>query len=233
MNPPKYILFPIYDRIANIRRGLLLIDILAGLATLGVIIGLIAGILARKKRQPSKKKFLVAGVCFILMITFAQFTDSTKEQAKGEPMEKPDEQPVVKIAKDEVEEEVKDEEPKKANISTYVFEYAQKVEVIDAIELNDHVTVFIDMSSGPTPGLATQQVVNQTYDFIQQDDLAGAKTVSINVRQKGNKIAMFTVDMSKFVPNDDEPMAQAVIAASDVEFMTDEVKEFGKVIDSW
>ncbi len=217
-------------------------DILTVLATIGLIAMLVAGFLAWKKRHPSKNNFLIAGVCFVLMVIFAQFTDGTKEQAedkstdkpkaetKGE-AEKPNEQPVVKGVKDE--EESNDEETQKANISTYVFEYAQKVEVTDAREINDHVTVFIDMSSGPTPGLATQQVVNQTYDFIQLDDLVGAKTVSINVRQKGDKIAMFTVHMDKFVPNDDEPMAQAVMAASDIDFMTEEVKEFGKVMGSW
>lgn len=125
------------------------------------------------------------------------------------------------------------EQETKREIDTSVFEYAEKVEVTDAIELNDHITLIISMSESTKPGMATQHVVNQTYDFVQQVDVKGAKTIGINVKQGDNKIAQFTVYTDKFKPNDDEPMSDAVIAASEIEFMTDEVKEHGKVMDSW
>lgn len=79
--------------------------------------------------------------------------------------------------------------------------------------------------------MATQHVVNQTYDFVQQADIKGAKTIGINIKQSEKKIAQFTVHMDKFVPNDDEPMYDAVIATSEMEFMTDEVKEFGETME--
>ncbi|MEY9975707.1 hypothetical protein [Lysinibacillus sp. RC79] len=142
----------------------------------------------------------------------------------------------AKLAKEQ--EEVDKEEPTTAEkskriIDTSVFEYAQAVDVTDAIDLNNHVTLIISMSEAITPGLATQHVVNQMYDFVQQVDVKGAKTIGINVKQGANKIAQFTVYTDKFVPNDDEPMSDAVIAASEIEFMTDEVKNFGKTIGSW
>ncbi|QGG51533.1 hypothetical protein [Lysinibacillus pakistanensis] len=118
-------------------------------------------------------------------------------------------------------------------IDTSVFEYAQAVDVTDAIDLNNHVTLIISMSEAINPGLATQHIVNQMYDFVQQVDVKGAKTIGINVKQGTKKIAQFTVYTDKFAPNDNEPMSDAVIAASEIEFMTDEVKIFGKTIASW
>lgn len=136
------------------------------------------------------------------------------------------------------EEEVEKEEPTTAEkskhiIDTSVFEYAQAVDVTNAIDLNNHVTLIISMSEAISPGLATQHVVNQMYDFVQQVDVKGAKTIGINVKQGANKIAQFTVYTDKFVPNDNEPMSDAVIAASEIEFMTVDVKIFGKTIGSW
>ncbi|MBM7717293.1 hypothetical protein JOC94_004318 [Bacillus thermophilus] len=93
------------------------------------------------------------------------------------------------------------------------------------------MTVFVDMSEDLKPGLAFQHVVNQSYDFIQQDDIEGAKTVGINVRQGGNKIAIYTVDRDKFQPNDNEPMADLVMDASVVEMALPEVEEFADTME--
>lgn len=120
-----------------------------------------------------------------------------------------------------------------SEIDTTVFEYALATEVTDAIDINDHVTVFVEMREDISPGLATQHVVNQTYDFIQQDDVIDAKTITIAVKQGDIKIAQFTVNTANFVPNDDIPMTQLVMTASEIDFMTDEVKEFGKTMEAW
>ncbi|MFJ3386673.1 MULTISPECIES: hypothetical protein [unclassified Lysinibacillus] len=69
----------------------------------------------------------------------------------------------AKLAKEQ--EEVNEEEPtttetSKRIIDTSVFEYADAVDVTDAIDLNDHVTLIISMNEAISPGLATQHVVN-------------------------------------------------------------------------
>lgn len=131
---------------------------------------------------------------------------------------------------DDVSEELTEEE---STINTDVFAYATKTEVTDAIDINDHVTVFVYMSEELTPGLASQHVLNQTYDFIQQEDVKDAKTISINVKQGDTKILMYTVEKDKFKTNDEIPMSDLVLEASKVEFMTDEVKEFGEIMEMW
>lgn len=131
---------------------------------------------------------------------------------------------------DDVSEELTEEE---STINTDVFAYATKTEVTDAIDINDHVTVFVYMSEELTPGLASQHVLNHTYDFIQQEDVKDAKTISINVKQGDTKIFQFTVDTTKFKTDDEIPMSDLVLEASKVEFMTDEVKEFGEIMEMW
>ncbi|QGG51630.1 hypothetical protein [Lysinibacillus pakistanensis] len=155
----------------------------------------------------------------------------TKEEAKLKEEHTGKEKEVQE--KPQVIESKPKENKSKTAIDTSVFEYANSVQITDAIDLNNHVTLIINMKEATKPGLAMQHVVNQTYDFIQQVDVKGAKTIGINIKQGANKIAQFTVFKDKFVPNDDEPMSDAVIAASDIEFMTDEVKVFGKTTDSW
>lgn len=156
--------------------------------------------------------------------------ETTNEEPKEEKVVK-EEKPVEKEEKKvEPKEEVKKEEPE---IATDVFSYAEKVEVTDAIDTNQHVTVFVFMSEELTPGLATQHVVNQTYDFLQQTDIEGAKTISVNVKQGELKIAMYTVNKDQFVPNDSEPMASVVMKASTMEFMVPEVEEYGKTMELW
>lgn len=129
------------------------------------------------------------------------------------------------VEKEEVEED--------SAIDTSVFEYAKDVDLTDAIELNDHLTLFVHMSEDLSPGLAAQHVLNQTYDFIQQEDVEDAKTVSVNITQGENKIAMYTVDTTKFTPDDERPMAECVVEASEMEMMIDEVEEYGKTMELW
>ncbi|MDW0113851.1 hypothetical protein QT711_11690 [Sporosarcina saromensis] len=82
-------------------------------------------------------------------------------------------------------------------------------------------------------GLAFQHVLNQTYDFHQQPDVEGAKTIGIIVNVKGKKVGMITVYPENFVPNDEEPMSDVVLEASEIEMMSKEMEEFGKTMESW
>ncbi|MCT2342655.1 hypothetical protein M4D71_00785 [Niallia taxi] len=123
--------------------------------------------------------------------------------------------------KEEVKEEA--EEPK---IDTSVFEYAKKIEVTNAIDTEQHITVFVYMSEKTKEGLAAQHVLKQSYDFLQQEDIKDAKTVTIAVSQNDKKTFQFTVDKDKFVPNENEPMSDLVLKASKVETMSAEVKAF-------
>ncbi|OLS38262.1 hypothetical protein BTR22_07170 [Alkalihalophilus pseudofirmus] len=131
------------------------------------------------------------------------------------------------------ETSIDSEDVESNEIDTSVFEYASQVDVTDAIDINEHVTLFVHMSEDTKPGLATQHVVNQTYDFLQQEEVQDAKTVSVNVKQGEVKIAMFTVNTDQFVPQDDIPMSDVVLEASDIEFMTEEVKQYGENLGTW
>ena len=101
----------------------------------------------------------------------------------------------------------------------------------DALEINDHITLMIDMPESNTMGLAFQHVANQTYEFLQQESAKEAKTIGINIRQDGTKIAMFTVHPDKFEENDEAPMAQLVLDASIVEMALPEVEEYAETTD--
>ena len=126
---------------------------------------------------------------------------------------------------EEPKEEVKEEEPK---IDTSVFEYAKKTEVTNAIDTEQHITVFVYMSEKTKEGLAAQHVLKQSYDFLQQEDIKEAKTVTIAVSQNDKKTFQFIVDKDKFVPNENEPMSDVVLKASKVETMSAEVKAFAE-----
>ncbi|WP_028390624.1 hypothetical protein [Bacillus cihuensis] len=182
------------------------------------------------------KKILLT--CIIFLLTLALSACSTDEKTSVKQTNEVKVKTEDSVAnskeaaqKDKEQEKLKAEAERK--IDTSIFEYAKQIEVTDAIDINQHVTVVVTMDSKTPPGLATQHVVNQTYDFLQQDDIKDAKTISINVKQGEQKIAMFSVNKDEFKPNDDEPMSDLVMAASTMEFMTPEVKEFGETMDSW
>jgi outer membrane protein assembly factor BamE (lipoprotein component of BamABCDE complex) len=119
------------------------------------------------------------------------------------------------------------------SVNTSVFEYAESVDVSNTIANNKQVSVSVTMNEKTLPGMATQDVVNETYDFLSQDDIKGAKTVIISIKQSDKTIATFTVDKDKFVPNDSKPMSDCVMKASKIDFMTPEVKKFGETMNSW
>ena len=178
------------------------------------------------------KKLITLLMLSMVLILAACGNDSAegvKEEPKTEPKKVEVSIPVEKEVKQEVNEEMKAEQ----EIDTSVFEYAKDIKLTDAIDINNHVTIMVDMSEKTPPGLATQHVVLQSYDFIQQDDVKSAKTITIIVRQSEIKIAQYTVTSDRFIPNEDTPMSKVVIAASEIDFMTGEVKEFGKTMESW
>lgn len=129
-----------------------------------------------------------------------------------------------------VEEETKEVEP---SIDTSVFEYATNTEVTDAININQHITVQVHVSEEAEAGMSVLNVVKQSYDFILQEDVKDAKTITIFVTQNDKKIVQYTIQKDKFAPNDNVPMSDLVLKASEIEFMTDEVKTFGKTMESW
>lgn len=121
------------------------------------------------------------------------------------------------------------ENEKKIDISMY--EYTENIDVTDAIEINNHITLMIEMDPSTKPGLAFQHVLNNTYDFLLQDIVQQADTVGINVIQNGVKLAMFTVHPKEFTPNDEIPMADLVLEASVVEMITPELEEYAEVME--
>ncbi|PAE35446.1 hypothetical protein [Bacillus sp. 7884-1] len=157
--------------------------------------------------------------------------NETEEPVKEKKVEATKEQQEEKLEKEEAKEateEVKEEEP---SIDISVFQYAKKVEVTDARDITKHITVTVFMSNELKEGLASQHVLNQTYDFVQQEDIEGANTLTVGVMVGDKRVLQYTVDITNFVPNNSEPMTNVVLAASKVEKITPEVEEFATSFD--
>jgi len=118
-------------------------------------------------------------------------------------------------------------------IDTSVFEHAINVEVDDARKLTKHITLKIDLANDAQAGMGTLNVLTQTFDFLEQVDVKGADTIAILVRVNDIKVSQFTVHTAKFKPDDITPMADLVLAASDIDFVTPEVKSFGETMELW
>src|SRR5690625_5276787 len=112
-----------------------------------------------------------------------------------------------------------------------MYEYAENIDVTDALEINDHITLMIDMPESNAMGLAFQHAASQTYDFLKQESAKEAKTIGINVRQDGAKIAMFTVYPDEFEEGPEAPMAQVVLEAAIVEMALPEVEEYAETME--
>ena len=153
-------------------------------------------------------------------------TDSTtKESVSTDNKENGSEQTSTKASNTTTKSEDK--------INTAVFQGAQKVEVTDAIKTKKLVTVVVYMNKNAGAGPATSNVINQTYDFLQQKKLEGAKKVTITIIKDKDKVAQFTVDTEKFNPKDGKWASASVLSASKIDFMTKKVKEFGAALGSW
>lgn len=64
-----------------------------------------------------------------------------------------------------------------------------------------------------------------------QEDVAGAETVTILVTQNEKKIVQYTVNKNESKPNETDAMSDLVLQASEVEMMSEEVKEFGTTME--
>ncbi|VEF46700.1 Uncharacterised protein [Bacillus freudenreichii] len=174
-----------------------------------------------------KKLFLLLASAMLFLSacgdeTAAPEKDEPKEDVKQEEKEQPKEE------KEQPKDEPKEEG---SSIDTSMYEYSKSVEVTDTIDINNYVSLIIRMNDNLQPGLAFQHATTQTYDFLHQPAIEGADKVGINIILNDKKIAMYEVDISKFQPNDEEPMADVVMEASVVEMMSPEVEEYANTMD--
>lgn len=116
-------------------------------------------------------------------------------------------------------------------IDTSMYEYSKEVEVTDAIDINEYVSLIIRMNDSLEEGMAFQHASNQTYEFLQQDIIEGAEKVGINIVLNNKKIAMYEIDLDEFNIVDDEPMAQLVLDAAVVKMMTPKVEEYVDIME--
>lgn len=143
-----------------------------------------------------------------------------------------DMQVVEDVVGDKVQEEVV-EDVTETTIDTSVFEFATKVDVTDALRTNQHVTVKLVISEDSKPGMQVQNIITQTFDFLQQDDIKDAKKITVLVLQNDIKVTQYTVQKDNFVPNETDPMIELVLQASEIEQMSDEVKQHGESLELW
>lgn len=159
-------------------------------------------------------------------------TSSDQDDTKSKENESSDtnKDPISTETTEEKEEATISKTPE---IDTSVFEYAKNVEVTDSLDLTEHVNVVVYMSEDLEKGMAARHVILQTYDFLQQDRVKDAKTVTIGVMSGDMRIAQITVDMSKFKVDEEKPMIEVVMEASKIDKMNDEVKKFGESLELW
>ncbi len=163
----------------------------------------------------------------------------SEEKAKDEAKET---KPVVekkesdKIVEQEVpvvEEVVQESDPEEEveGVNTDAFIYATNVDVTDARDISKHLDLVVHMSSELTPALATQHVILQSYEFLQQEDIKGADSITIGVMNGDFRVAQYTVDMNKFEPNGN--LVESVLQASTIDKKDPKVDEYGKALEWW
>lgn len=187
----------------------------------------------QKKTLWKKWWVWVLAVAIIAAIVGGEETEETsapteQQQQTSTEVEESESEPKKEPAPEDKQEEPKKEEQK---IDTSVFVYAKSVDVTDARDITQHIDIVIHMGKEPTPGLATQHVFTQAYDFLQQEDIKGAKTVTIGVMQGDFRIAQITVNLEKFKAG--EHLVDSVLQASKIDKMNDDVKEYGEIMDLW
>ncbi|MCT8975511.1 hypothetical protein N4T77_02755 [Clostridium sp. CX1] len=121
-------------------------------------------------------------------------------------------------------------ETERNTVKTDAFSYANKVDITDARGITNHVTATVFMSDELTQGLATQHVLNQSYEFLQQADLKGVDTVTIGVMKGDIRVFQYKVTMKDFVPNDSDKMSDVVLKSSKVEKMAPQVEKHAKIM---
>jgi hypothetical protein len=184
----------------------------------------------------SKLTFVLGMLVLALGLQACGTKDTAPQPAKAANTTAVEQKATITPAAIETPSPVKQEPPKqeeKPKIETKVFVYAKSVEVTDARNITNHINLVINMSEELTPGLASNHVLNQTYDFLQQEDIKGANTVTIGVMQGKFRVFQFTVDLQKFKTDDKIAMSHLVLKASKIDKMTDEVKQYGKTMQLW
>ncbi|QJC51439.1 hypothetical protein HGI30_07675 [Paenibacillus albicereus] len=119
-------------------------------------------------------------------------------------------------------------------VNTQMFDFAKSVEVVDNLAEKKHLDLTVNMvgePDGPNPGLATEHVLVQTYEFLQQDELSGAKTITIKVAQDNEIVTQITVNKEKFVAG--EYLIDSILDASKIDLMNEDVIEYGKILERW
>ncbi|MFC4404006.1 hypothetical protein [Gracilibacillus xinjiangensis] len=167
---------------------------------------------------------------FVFTLTACGAEEETKTEGQGQDQAESDSALDEEAPQPERPEEEKAKEATDS-IDTSMYEYASNVEVTDAIEINNHITLMIDMNDNLEQGLAFMHATNQTYDFIEQNNMVNVETIGINIRLKGIKIAMFTVHPGEIEKNETESMANIVLKSSEVEMVSPEVEEFIREFD--
>ena len=179
-----------------------------------------------------KKLLFIGALSALLLAACNDETDKVPVEAN--------EVTVEEETKVETNENVKVEEAngtvevaKEPEIDTSIFEYAKSVEVTDARDVNNHITLQIDLNDDAKAGMGTQHVLNQMYDFLQQEDINGAETVTFYVRLQEQKVAQFKTTLANFKADQETPMANVVLNASETEKLSPEVETYGKTMGLW
>ncbi|RST77312.1 hypothetical protein D4T97_002135 [Siminovitchia acidinfaciens] len=175
-----------------------------------------------------KKLFLLLAAAMLFLSACGDETAAPEKEEPKEDVKQEEKEQPKKEDKEQPKDGPKEED---SSIDTSMYEYSKSVEVTDAIDINNYVSLIIRMNDNLQPGLAFQHATTQTYDFLHQPAIKGADKVGINIILNDKKIAMYEVDISKFQPNDDEPMADVVMEASVVEMMSPEVEEYANTMD--
>lgn len=179
-----------------------------------------------------KYLFIILSVIFLA----ACGSEGEESNADKDPVEK-DEVAKEKVKEKETKEvadvdsESSEENDSEDVIDTSMYEYSTEVEMTDAMDINEHITLMINMNDNLDPGMAFMHATNQTYDFLLQDGIEEAKTIGVNIILNGQKIAMYTVNTDNFHEDDNESMANLVLEASEIDMATEEVKDFAKNMD--
>ncbi|WML48806.1 hypothetical protein RCG23_01335 [Neobacillus sp. PS3-34] len=114
-------------------------------------------------------------------------------------------------------------------IHTSVFKGAKKVDVTDLRDANGNIDLVVQTANAP--GIAAQDVFSQTYDFLQQSDIQGAKTVTVGIVRNGSRIVQLTIHPNLFVAGENH--IQSVLQASDIERMSLEVETYADTVNWW
>ncbi|SDX96299.1 hypothetical protein [Thermoactinomyces sp. DSM 45892] len=109
--------------------------------------------------------------------------------------------------------------------------FVEDIKVTDARKITQHINVDIFLFNKAHAGHAVQFILNQYYEFLQQKDIKGAKTVTIGIMQNDTRIFQITTQVKKFKP--EEYFIPSILKASKIEKMSDEVREFGRVMEKW